>query len=82
MKIPEYNVGDVVRIKKDLCKCKSSCCGVVSGMEQFGGLTTRITTRYWVNTYNSPQYIYYIEADNGAFAWDYPLFENMCATLG
>ena len=81
MKIPEYNVGDVVRIKKDLYKCESQC-GVASGMEQFGGLTTRITTRYWVDAHNPPQYFYYIEADNEVFAWDYPLFENMCATLG
>lgn len=81
MKIPEYNVGDVVRIKKDLYKCESQC-GVVSGMEQFGGLTTRITNRYWVINHNPPQYIYYIEADNEVFAWDYPLFEDRCATLG
>lgn len=81
MKIPEYNVGDVVRIKQDLCKCESQC-GVVPAMEKFGGLTTRITTRYWSINYNPPQYIYYIEADNEVFAWDYPLFENMCATLG
>lgn len=81
MKIPEYNVGDVVRIKKDLYRCESQC-GVASEMEKFGGLTTRITTRYWVSAHNPPQYIYYIEADNEVFAWDYPLFENMCATLG
>ena len=81
MKIPEYNVGDVVRIKKDLYKCESQC-GVATGMEKFGGLTTRITTRYWTINFNPPQYIYYIEADNEVFAWDYPLFENMCATLG
>lgn len=81
MKIHEYNVGDVVRIKKDLCKCESQC-GVAPGMPKFAGEVTVITDKIWVGVFNPPQYIYYIDSDNGVFAWDYPLFENMCATLG
>lgn len=77
MKIPEYNVGDVVRIKHDLWKC-ISICGVTPGMLKFAGEVTVITNKVWVDG----QFVYGVTADEGLFAWDYPLFENMCATLG
>lgn len=77
MKIPEYNVGDVVRIKRDLWNC-ISICGVTPRMAKLAGEVTVITNKVWFDG----QFVYGVTADEGLCAWDYPLFENKYATLG
>lgn len=81
MKIPEYNVGDVVRIKRDLWKC-ISLCGVVPGMPELAGEVTVITDKIWAGNFEPPQFIYHVKADKEIFVWDYQLFEKHIATLG